>query len=589
MAAKSFNNKLIYLLFTVFFVAVHLSSFAQTKEEIDDLQNELYISLPDTNKVNILNKLSEKTHSLNYEQSLNYALEALDLAKFLNFKKGILYAYSNIAFTYHLLGKTVLAKEYLDKALSLANELNDKKQIVIIYNYYYLLYNKIESYDKACEYIYKALKLSEEIGYQAGIAAMSINIASCQSDKKKKIEYMYRALEISKKLNHKKKIALINNNLGVLALNEQKYDEALAYFYKATETYERLESYNDLVLLYKNIGLTLSKKGNMEESLENNRKSYYYANKLKDSLLIGMATNQLASYFFDVGNMDSAYYYIHKAYKIDTSINNVLNIMGDAYLLYQLNYVDKKYVKAIDFLEIYDQMKDSLIEKKRRVRINNLEAKYSLHKLEKKIQLMEMKNRLFRLKSISVLIFIILVSIIVVQRLNKKRIKNIKDKEIYALKLKRAETEIKRKEAELKSFTMTIVEKNKQIRRLQSEIVTDEKYKNKNLNLINQKREKLRNLRILTEDDWLRFKHIFTEVHPTFLDNINQMNPDLSEGDKRQLMLIKLGFSISQSAEILGVGYKAIQKARQRLAKKLNIDSSRDLLALVRRIEAIYS
>ena len=74
-------------------------------------------------------------------------------------------------------------------------------------------------------------------------------------------------------------------------------------------------------------------------------------------------------------------------------------------------------------------------------------------------------------------------------------------------------------------------------------------------------------------------------IHPRFLDKLNQLDLRLSEGDKRQLMLIKLGFSISQSAGILGVGYKAIQKARQRLARKFQIESSRGLLELVDKLE----
>jgi len=585
---KFFIGHILRILFIILFILGCLSSFTQTKEELDNLKNELFLALPDTNKVNILNQLSNKTHNLDYQQSLDYAIQALDLADFLGFEKGKMEAYTNVAYGYHLLGKTVLAKKYLDKALDLAKDLDDKQQIVIIYNNYYLFYSKIELYDKASEYAYKALKLSEEAGYKAGIAALLINIANLYSDQgngEKEKECLFRALDISKELNHKKKIALINHNLGVNLLDQDKIDEALDYFYKSSETYENLESYNSLVFLYSNIGLALKKKGNHDEALIYSRKSFEYAKKLNDSVLIGRTSYELASYFFDIGNIDSAYFYAQKAYQIDTTIHNVFNTSEISYLLYQLKYKDKEYKQASDYLKVYASLRDSLMDKERKIKINTLEAQYSLNKLEKQLQLIGIKNRIFKLKSISLIVFIILVSVIILQRLNRKRIKNIKDKEIYALKLSKTEAILKQKEAELKSFTLTIVEKNKQIRKLQNEITKDERFNNKNIHIINQKKEKLRNLRILTEDDWLRFKSIFTEVHPRFLDKLNQLNPRLSEGDKRQLMLIKLGFSISQSAGILGVGYKAIQKARQRLAKKFDIESSRDLLDLVKKIE----
>jgi len=587
---KVLTDKFLQILFVVIFGMGCLNSFSQTKEELDNLRNELNLTLPDTNKVNILNKLSKSTCFFNYQQSLDYGLKALDLADSLEFKKGKMEACTNIAYGYHLLGKTVLAKEYLDKALDLAKELDDKEQIVIIYNSYYLFYSKIELYDKASEYAYKALKLSEEIGYKPGIAAMLINIAKLYSEQgngEKEKECLFRALEISKELNHKKKIALINNNMGVSLLNENKIDEALDCFYKASETYEKMGRYRDLVFLYINVGLALKKKGNLDAALMYSKRSLKYAKMLNDSALMGKTIYELASYYFSAGSFDTATYYAQKAYQIDTVINNFLNIKEVSYLLYQLKYKDKSYKEASDFLWVFTNMNDSLLDKERKIKISNLEVQYSLNKLGKQIELLGMKSRIYKVKSISLIIIVILISVIILQRVNRKRIKHEKDKEIYALKLVKAEATLKRKEAELKSFTLTIIEKNKQIRKLQREITTDEKYQSKDISIINQKKEKLRSLRILTEDDWLKFKSVFTEVYPHFLDKLNQLNPQLSEGDKRQLMLVKLGFSISQSAEILGVGYKAIQKARQRLARKFQIDSSRDLLGLVNKIDEI--
>jgi len=585
---KFFKDNLLKIVFVILFFAGCSSSFSQTKHELDSLKKEMVKALPDTNKVNLLNKLSIKTHSLNYQQSLDYALQALELSESLGFENGMMKAYTNIAYGYHLLGKTVLAKEYFDKAVDLAKTLNDQEQLVIIYNYYYLFYDKIELHDKASEYAFKALRLSEEIDYQAGIAAMSINIATlygAQENLEKEKEYLFKALEISKKLNHKKKIALINNNLGVISLNNNNYDEALGYFEKASETYEKMENYNSLVLLYLNIGLALKEKGSLKESLSYFRKSLDYAKILNDSSLMGNSIYILASYFYDIGNFDSASFYVQKSYQIDTRIQNYKNIMKDSYLLYELNYGDDKYKEACHYLRVYTRMNDTLMKSERQIKITNLESQYELSKLEKKLQIMKIKNRVFKLKSFSIIVIIILISVIILQRVNKKRIKNIKDKEIYALKLMKAEAVLKQKEAELKSFTLTIVEKNKKIKKLQYEILKDERYRSNDIRNINQKKEELRNLRILTEDDWIKFKSVFAEVHPRFLDKLNQLDLRLSEGDKRQLMLIKLGFSISQSAGILGVGYKAIQKARQRLARKFQIESSRGLLELVDKLE----
>jgi hypothetical protein len=303
------------------------------------------------------------------------------------------------------------------------------------------------------------------------------------------------------------------------------------------------------------------------------------AETLKDNILISNTCNNIAGCFYTVGEYDSANYYAIRAYKISRKIKNNSNTSKAAFVLYQLSYKDGNYKDACNYHKIFKQMEDSLYMKEKAVTLNNLEAQYVLTKHEKKIKLIELEKSILKLKGMFIISLLLLVSVIIIQRLNKRRLKNKKDKEIFFLKLSRTKAELKQKKAELKAFTLTIIEKNKKIDELYGEIAQVEKIDN--IKDLNRKKEELRNLRILTEDDWVKFKSVFTEVYSEFTIKTDHINPNLSEGDKRQIMLIKLGFSISQSAEILGVGYKAIQKARQRLAQKLNLESSKELNVVI--------
>jgi DNA-directed RNA polymerase specialized sigma24 family protein len=287
----------------------------------------------------------------------------------------------------------------------------------------------------------------------------------------------------------------------------------------------------------------------------------------------------LANYYYETGKNDSAYYFADSSYKAVKKCNNYPIICDAVLLLYKLNYNDGNFKDACDYLEIYKQMNDSLIAKRNYMALDNLEAQYVVEKYEKKIQLVKMEKTMFGLKSIFIISLIILVSVIIMQRINKRRIQNKKDKEIITLKLMKTRGELDRKKAELKTLTFTIVEKNRKIDNLQNEIKNIGK--SDDLDKLDEKKEELRNLKILTEDDWVKFKSIFKDVYSEQTLKIDHLSPNLSEGDKRQLMLIKLGFSINKSAEILGVGYRAIQKARQRLAQKLNLKSSKDISNII--------
>jgi tetratricopeptide (TPR) repeat protein len=564
------------------FLLIVAGLFSQTKREIDSLKNELNTYHSDTTKVNILNKLGFKTSSLNIAESLQYSTQALELARSINFERGILKAYSNIGLTHLHSGVYTSALNYLSKALNLAEKLNDLHQKVIIYNYYHLLYFFIKSNDKAAEYAFKALYLAEKINLDAGVAAIYINIGNMYLEQKnytKSKEYLMQALEIAKKIKHKKKIAIININLGRICIDEKKYETALEYFYKAMNTYEKLEIYTKLINIYTSIGDILLLQNKYDQVREYYRKSLDLANKLSFDTQISLSCNKLANYYYETGKNDSAYYFADSSYKVIIKLNNYPIICDAALLLYKLNYNDGNFKDACDYLEIYKQMNDSLIAKRNYMALDNLEAQYVIEKYEKKIQLVKMEKTMFGLKSIFIISLIILVSVIIIQRINKRRIQNKKDKEIITLKLLKTRGELDRKKAELKTLTFTIVEKNKKIDNLQNEIKNIGK--SDDLDKLDEKKEELRNLKILTEDDWVKFKSIFKDVYSEQTLKIDHLSPNLSEGDKRQLMLIKLGFSINKSAEILGVGYRAIQKARQRLAQKLNLKSSKDISNII--------
>ncbi|RLD59647.1 MAG: hypothetical protein DRJ05_06100 [Bacteroidetes bacterium] len=585
----SHSNKIAYLRLCSFQIVplllvllVGTNSFSQTKREIDSLINVL-VKLPlDSNKVNTLNKLSNKTKNLNYTESKEYADKALELSKAIDFEKGMLEAYTNIGYCYSYTVDNALALESLDKALHLANKLNDMKQKVIIFNYYYLLYNKIDSYDKAAEYAFKALDVAESIDFDAGIAALYINIGNLylnQLNYEKSKKYFLQALEIAEKINHRKKIAIININLGTIFFDKGNFEEALDYYHKAMDTYQELENHSRILRINMRIGDVLQVQHKGEQATIYYMESLSLAEELNDSTLISMTCFKLAYCFNGLNLKDSAYYYASRAYEISIKFENILNTNESSYLLYKLNYEDGNYKDACDYLDIYRQMTDRLNAKEKFITLNNLEAQYVLKKHEKEIKLIELEKSMIKLKGLFLIILVIFISVIIIQRLNKKRLKNKKDKEIFFLKLSKTKSELEQKKAELKAFTLTIIEKNKKIDELHGEIAQVEKIDNiKDLNI---KREELRNLRILTEDDWIKFKSIFTEVYSEFTIKIDHIDPNLSEGDKRQIMLIKLGFSINQSAEILGVGYKAIQKARQRLAQKLNLENSKELNVVI--------
>jgi len=85
--------------------------------------------------------------------------------------------------------------------------------------------------------------------------------------------------------------------------------------------------------------------------------------------------------------------------------------------------------------------------------------------------------------------------------------------------------------------------------------------------------EKLLQAHIMTDENWHEFRKLFSKVYPGFFVNLSRNHPFLSATDIRMLTLIKLGLNNSEMANMLGITIEGIQKGKQRLRKKIDINT----------------
>ncbi len=76
-------------------------------------------------------------------------------------------------------------------------------------------------------------------------------------------------------------------------------------------------------------------------------------------------------------------------------------------------------------------------------------------------------------------------------------------------------------------------------------------------------------MKILHNEGWEEYMKVFQTLYPNFFAVIESKYSKLTEGEKRQLAMIKLNYSRKKSAQILGISPESVKRARQRLSKKL--------------------
>ncbi len=153
------------------------------------------------------------------------------------------------------------------------------------------------------------------------------------------------------------------------------------------------------------------------------------------------------------------------------------------------------------------------------------------------------------------------------------RLKHKKNKEIFEIEKKRAEEEIRNSEKLLLSYIESLKEKNQLIEDFKEEVNRLQSLPNSPVQQEQQEiYEKLHHATILTENDWLEFKTLFLKVHKDFFGRLAERYPDLTQAETRFLALTKLGLSVNEMANMLGISPDSVRKLRLRLRKKLNLE-----------------
>jgi DNA-binding NarL/FixJ family response regulator len=171
-----------------------------------------------------------------------------------------------------------------------------------------------------------------------------------------------------------------------------------------------------------------------------------------------------------------------------------------------------------------------------------------------------------------IVVALVLILVIVFQTLRRLRLKQRKDQQIFAIEKKRAEEEIRNAEGQLSSYIESLREKSnlieqfkEEIQRLQSPVNDAGQPEQQEI------LEKLHYATIITEEDWTNFKNMFVKVHKDFFVRLKEKYPDLTQAETRFLSLTKLGFSVNEMANTLGISPDSVRKTRLRLRKKLNL------------------
>ena len=194
----------------------------------------------------------------------------------------------------------------------------------------------------------------------------------------------------------------------------------------------------------------------------------------------------------------------------------------------------------------------------------NIKLKLAAEKLNTEKQLLIRKIGLM----ISLVLLAITILLFIVYRRKVQQQQVDFDQKILSFQIDKinSKTQLDESNNSLSDYKAFLIEKNKEIKALEEAIFKKE---NSNESIHDQENYKKSLLsHLLTEDNWLLFKSEFTIEQNEFYKNTIEKYPTLTESNLRLIMLIKMGLTNLNIANLLGVTTDAVKKAKQRIKKK---------------------
>ena len=243
---------------------------------------------------------------------------------------------------------------------------------------------------------------------------------------------------------------------------------------------------------------------------------------------------------------------------------------------------NKQFEKAYEKRQEFNILNDSIIKEDNLAAITELELKYQTEKKEQEIVLLEEKAKRSSTEKKAMLsgIFSLLILIgAIVYAMRQRLIKNKLAKEKVDQQLEYSTKELNIKKQELSAYALQLAHNNEVLQGIKTN-VEDLKQKSSDTKSV-QKIINTISINQTNEETWEEFRSRFLAVHHNFEKNVKLTYPQVSKNELRLMALLKMNLSNKEIANILNISGAGIKKARYRLRKKLELETTDSLEELV--------
>ena len=436
-------------------------------------------------------------------------------------------------------GDFITAIENCHQAIELFDSLKMDNRKGQAYNQMGVVYKYSNDAEKAGECYQKAISIIEKTEKKEGLGSALNNygtILNLTGQYQKAEEIALRAIDMILEKGDTAGAVPPYFNLAINMDNQKRYDDALKYL---EIIHEIVTKYNLLYLMsgyYNGKGIVLKHKGDFDAAEKNYLEALAFGEKKGFPQLTKDINDNLSQLYAEKGDFEKA-----------------------------LHYFEKSII-----------VKDSLYSLEKQKEIEKLREAFEVVEKEKEIEILKKDQAISKLQIRSLSLLAVLIALIFGGGIYYQRYRHKKNKQLAEIKEAKLKQELEMKNQQLTTKTLEMVRKNDFLSSL-SDQLSEAKKENKIDSITFNQIEKEIGFHHQMEDDWEQFEVAFNDVHKGYIEQLKSSFPDLTSNELRHCALLKLGLSIKETANLLGIAPPSVKISRNRIKKKLKLSAEESL------------
>ncbi|MBA3665816.1 MAG: tetratricopeptide repeat protein [Bacteroidetes bacterium] len=318
-----------------------LAHFEKSLEIYEQIEDKIAVA-------ECLNNLGVIYYQLgNIPKALEYYKKSLSIDEEMGVKSRIATTCNNLGSIYEFTGDIPKALAHFSRSLKIGEEIKDINVIATALNNLALVYQKQGQHEKALEYYSKSLNNYEAAGDKNGISTSLGNIGLIYNQKGqsvKALNYYEKALKIQEQLGNKAGMCISFNNIGRIYFKNYEYEKAMEFYNKCMRLQEELQDKSGMAVTLNNIGAIFAEKKDYQKAISYFRRSLEISKELGFPEHIQHASNLLSQMYKKTGMFREAFINYELSIIMRDSINNAQN--RKASVKNQLKYEYEKRAAA---------------------------------------------------------------------------------------------------------------------------------------------------------------------------------------------------------------------------------------------------